>query len=61
MSHCCCNAANVTAQGLPTERTDNGTTALHFAARNGHPEVVTILLACPIVRNLPGFLGEEVC
>jgi hypothetical protein len=36
-------------QGKPTARTDNGSTALHFAARNGHPEVVKILLACPIV------------
>eukprot|EP00039_Didymoeca_costata_P030820 m.31510 g.31510 ORF g.31510 m.31510 type:complete len:985 (-) comp8327_c0_seq1:1941-4895(-) len=37
-------------QGGPIDTTDNGSTALHFAARNGYPEVVTILLACPIVK-----------
>jgi hypothetical protein len=30
--------------------------ALHFAARNGYPDIVTILLACPIVsaKNVDG-------
>lgn len=46
-------------QGLPTERTDNGATALHFAARNGHPDVVTILLACPIVVRMRIYTGRE--
>lgn len=37
-------------QGGPIEVTDNGSTALHFAARNGFPKVVEILLACPIIK-----------
>ena len=37
-------------QGGPMDLTDNGSSALHFAARNGYPDVVTILLACPIIK-----------
>ena len=37
-------------QGGPMDLTDNGSSALHFAARMGFPDVVTILLACPIIK-----------
>jgi ankyrin repeat protein len=38
-------------QGGLTETTDNGSTALHFAARNGFPEVVRVLVGCTIVKT----------
>eukprot|EP00055_Hartaetosiga_balthica_P008864 m.34197 g.34197 ORF g.34197 m.34197 type:complete len:977 (-) comp6503_c0_seq2:291-3221(-) len=36
-------------KGGPDIRNSHGSTALHLAARNGHAEVVRLLVACPIV------------
>ncbi|EDQ90002.1 uncharacterized protein MONBRDRAFT_24994, partial [Monosiga brevicollis MX1] len=52
-------------QGGPTIQTLSGSTALHFAAQNGHATIVELLLACPFVdreqSNTDGLTPMQLC
>lgn len=52
-------------RGLPAEVNDSQSTALHLAARNGHHEVVKLLVACPVVvasqPDADGLTALDVC